>query len=1271
LPDPRPPEPGTHRMITLFRLMMKRRAAALVPPPLPGAIDKADAAAVTADLKRLEKLDPALARKAIGYVLTGDGGSVLLELEQRAEAARPLLGSRYRDNREHDGTKARQRLLTRRHGPDAAWLRRYGEVLSVQHIGSSWGVGTHQGPSPLWLRTLLDDGCESGKKPPSLCADFADMLGWCDPEQSRSLVALDILVIETETSHFRKCLGTSFYDFKQRLPEDFAAISVGFKLFDRPGQVIVIDLLKQLGLIAGPYFDLVYDQYLSTTSKQVRGAAQNALLASPAASLGERAKVTLEEGNPGARAMAAQLLPLVLKDQARPILEAHLAKETAKTVRKVIELGLGAATVAAADAPDAARSLAEDGPAGYLAADGTEVLAPAVVAPPGPSPLPAGIRAAYQKMLERQYDNDVKNYEQRKAYYATLNDKQRQNWRSGPPKMPGPVDPHAAERYCDVLEGTDPVKDHAVQKLDRFHAFTPWAGNQGAAPPYTDPALTLWHLARAQALQKADHFRGMGNILAGSTTVGAAIRARLVDGLDLRSLETLFQPPVAPHAIASTLMGTGWSTGRFDLPDLQVWPYLCGQFGLLDEAMGLVPAKRLQYAMPRSGMDLLQTFPKLPARYFVTVLGHAISGQKMLSAPARALLLTVDGVESRLLPHLQDGKQEVRIGVATMLGRIGAAGTVEPLRQALAREKSELARAAMLGALDRLGFDISTYLTPDLLVKEAAAGLKAQKVKGIDWFPFAALPALEWAGGGAVPAEVPRWWILLAVKLAQPGGNALFSLWLDQLAPASAEALGRFVLASWLGYDTVHCSETEANDYAQANAQARFDQMQKYAKQYNSEYYAAYTYERIFAELRRGKLSVYLNNAYAERGMLGLAARADGAQAVSLVRAYMRDSYTRTSQVRALTEYLGGHASTSTLQFLLSIARRHRTKQVQALAGELVERIADERGWTADELADRTVPTAGLDERGVLELPIGDRAYELKLEADDSLALYNPAGKVVQSLPQIKEGPDKEAADEAKAAVTNAKKELKQVFEFQAKRLYEALCVGRRWPVADWRRYLLEHPLVGRLAQRVIWLGLDAEGKVVTAFRPMADLSLTDAADNEVDLDSVETVQLAHRSLFSAEAAAAWAQHLDDYKVAPLFEQLERPLLAAPTGTALEDRSGHIIEAFKLRTAANKLGYERAPAEDGGWFTEYLKPFASIGITAVIEFTGSPLPEENREVALVEAKFRQVSGKRRYGREMPLADVPPVLLSEVWNDLHQVAAAGSGFAADWQKRTAY
>jgi hypothetical protein len=823
-----------------------------------------------------------------------------------------------------------------------------------------------------------------------------------------------------------------------------------------------------------------------------------------------------------------------------------------------------------------------------------------------------------------------------------------------------------------VLAETGSVVDHPVLKLDRVPSFAPWGGNAAASAPFGDPELTLWHLTRAYALHSnGRNNRGGVDILSGMSALGGAIRARLVDGFDVRTVASLLQAPVAGDALIRALLTGGYYGGYYDLPDESVWPFMCRHFAEIDQAFGLAAATNQDVVSPRVVMERLQAFPKLPARYFVAVLGHAIGQQKSLSAPARALLMTVDGVERRLNPYLEDGKQDVRVGVASMLGSLGAESAVEPLKKALAKEKSDLARAAFLGALRRLKVDISGYVSPETLAKEAASGLK--RAKDIPWFPFAALPALAWSDGGVVPAEIVRWWILLAAKLAQPGGNALFSLWLDQLKPASAEALGRHILASFLSYDATPFPEREANAYAKANAQKRIEHYQALAKRYNNEFYRSTTYEQVFAALRAEKMAIYPNNAYAERGILGLAVRTDGAHAVQLIKSYMRDHYTRTSQVRALTEYLGGNPSAATLQLLLSVARRHRTKQVQALAGELVQRIADERGWTAEELADRTVPTAGLDERGVLELPIGDRLYEAKLEADDKLALYNPAGKVVKALPQVSEGPEKAAAAEAKTALSNAKKELAQVYEFQAKRLYEALCTSRLWPAAEWTQYLLEHPIVGRLAQRLVWLVLDGDGKILASFRPLADLSLSDAEDQQVALGGFDKVQLAHGSLLPADASAKWQRHLDDYKVVPLFAQFGRPLLAGKSGTAIVDRQGHVIEAFKLRSTAQKLGYDRGAAGDGGWFTEYLKPFPSIGITAVIEFTGSPLPEENREVALTEAKFIATAGKRRslYGSGMALEKVPPVLLSEVWNDLYQIAASGTGFAEDWQKRTSW
>ncbi|KRQ97696.1 hypothetical protein CQ12_36275 [Bradyrhizobium jicamae] len=1241
--------------------------------------DNATAREIVTDLKRLETVSPDLAKRAIAYVLTGEGSSVLLQIEQQANAVQNALG-RYHyyatpttaaQKEAESAMKARSNVLGRQHGPEATWIRRYFEVLALPHKGARWGMFSHQGPSPSWLRGLFAQN-ELGLQT-KLATDFNTVLSWRDAEDSATVFALDLLVLEKVNQYYLSGhdIGSKF-DFKGGLLAEKQAVMAAFAKYDRPGQAIVIHILKQFDLVKDEYFHFIYQQYLLTTSKAVREAAQNALLASPPETLAASATQTLADGNPTARAQAAQILPLVMGERARPLLENHLAKETSKTVRKVIELGLGSAFVSD-DAAKTTRTLKGDSADGYLAADGTEVLSPPLAALPEPTPLSDSVKAGYYGMLDKVYANSVKYYEQQKASYEQATAEQRKAWwKANPPTPPKPFDRSIADRYCAFLGSDAPINEAAVTKVGNISLFTSYLSEAAADPPFNNPELTLWHLCRARSMEEcvSNNPRWfLGNLLDGRGAIPAAIHARLINGVDLRTV-TASMPNLDPKALALHALNTGISE---DLSAEAVWPYLAAHFDVLDQALGQVASTDFRDPPILNALGLLRLFPKLPARYFNTVLIHALSSKKSVNKPARALLLGIDGIEQRLLPFLSDSKQDVRSGVAQMLGAIGAESAIEPLKKALGKEKSELVRAAVLGALRRLNVDTSSYVSPEILIKEATAGLKGKKAKDIGWFPLDTLPALSWASGGAVPSDVPRWWIASAGKLAQAGGNTLFSLWLDQLAPESAEALGRHILGSFLRYDATHCTEDEANAYAKANAQQRYDTYQDYAKRWDNEFYRSYTYEKAFADLRAERFAVYLNNAQADRGILGLATRAEGTFAVQMVRTYMRDHYKRTAQVKALTEYLSGNTSSAALQLLLSIARRHRTNAVQVLAQALVERLADERNWTTDELADRTIPTAGLDERGTLDLEIGSRVYQARLDAEDVLTLYNPDGKVVKSLPQVSDGPDKESAAEAKKALSNAKKELKQVHEFQAKRLYEALCVGRRWQVADWQRFLLEHPIVGRLVQRLVWLGLDAQGEIVAAFRPLEDLSLTDSSDNAVDPASFTAVQLAHRSLFTAEQSEAWKQHLADYKVDPLFNQLDRPVLTTAVGNSIDDRAGHIIEAFKLRSAAQKLGYERAQAEDGGWFTQYIKPFAGVAINAVIEFTGSPLPEENRAVALVAAKFVRArkGGRSAYGVQIALNEVPPVLLSEVWNDLHQIARAGSGFAEDWRNKVGW
>ena len=311
--------------------------------------DNATVREIVTDLKRLETVSPQLAQRAIVYVLTGEGSSVLLEIEQQANAVQNALGHYHymtpttaAQTAAQTAIKARSNVLGRQHGPEATWIRRYFEVLTLPYKGSRWGMFAHQGPSPSWLRGFFAQG-ELGLQT-TLATDFNTVLSWRDAEDSATVFALDLLVLEKVNQYyFRGHDVGSKFDFKAGLLAEKQAVIEAFAKYDRPGQAIFIHILKQFDLVKDEYFHFIYQQYLLTTSKAVREAAQNALLASPPEALAASATQTLADGNPTARAQAAQILPLVMGEQARPLLENHLANETSKTVRKVIELGLGSA----------------------------------------------------------------------------------------------------------------------------------------------------------------------------------------------------------------------------------------------------------------------------------------------------------------------------------------------------------------------------------------------------------------------------------------------------------------------------------------------------------------------------------------------------------------------------------------------------------------------------------------------------------------------------------------------------------------------------------------------------------------------------------------------------------------------------------------------------------------------------------------------------------------------------------------------------------------
>jgi hypothetical protein len=713
------------------------------------------------------------------------------------------------------------------------------------------------------------------------------------------------------------------------------------------------------------------------------------------------------------------------------------------------------------------------------------------------------------------------------------------------------------------------------------------------------------------------------------------------------------------------------------LPPERIWPYWAENMDLLEQAFepstGGFMDRIYQRTARRNAFFAISAFPQPPARLVPQLWKLALGGKSERLAAQQCLEALPDKVE-RLLTSLSTPEAEARIAAAEWLGRIGDAEATAPLLAVMKRERNESAKGAMMSALELLGLPVEQFLDRKALLAEAEKGVGKGVPEGLKWFPFGRLPSVHWADNDEplAPATT-QWWLIQGFKLKSPQPGPLLRKYCSSLKPTEREALGQFILEAWLGEDTSPISRADAEKRA-------MQQAQQYVQWSQSSYWPANspkkTLEEFYADFLPGLLMQPKGSGIASKGILSVAAACGGAAAAPAVGHYLNQWYgMRAAQCRALIEMLPWIEHKTATQLLLSVGSRFRTKGIQEEANKQAQALAKRRGWTVAELADRTIPTAGLDDEGRLTLDFGPRQFSARLNEDLEFSLLDAEGKPLKSLPDPRNDDDQAKAVEAKKTFSAAKKELKSVLTMQRDRLYEAMCTQRTWPFEEWNLYLNQHPVVRHHCQKLVW-AVVRDAKVAMLFRPLDDGSLTDSNDDPVTLEPESPIRVAHECLVTPGQSLAWRQHLKDYEVEPLFEQFGRPNFLLEEERRQEDDladfRGHILEAFRLRGRANKLGYTRGQAQDGGWFFDYHKRFPTLGIETILEFTGNGLPEENRMVALTSMRFERAAGEgeaNHPGAKMVLGQVPDVLLSECWNDLRQIAGEGSGFDPDWEKKT--
>jgi hypothetical protein len=359
--------------------------------------------------------------------------------------------------------------------------------------------------------------------------------------------------------------------------------------------------------------------------------------------------------------------------------------------------------------------------------------------------------------------------------------------------------------------------------------------------------------------------------------------------------------------------------------------------------------------------------------------------------------------------------------------------------------------------------------------------------------------------------------------------------------------------------------------------------------------------------------------------------------------------------------------SDTALMALNGIAQKLKFKGLKQKAQEMMEGIAQARGLSAEQLADRIVPDCGLDARGSRVFDFGPRQFRFVLGREMKPLLRDAAGKLRGDLPSPGKSDDQALAEAAVAEWKLLKKTLREVLKVQAERLEDAMISGRRWAPAEFQTLLVQHPLMINLVRQLVLAAYDEAGRITETFRVTEDQTFADHNDEERALPEAGQIGIAHPAHLDEAARAAWGQVLGDYEIIPPFAQLGReicrPEPADLAVTEITRFKGPKIPGIVLYGMLERSHWLRDTPADGGGFQQHSKHFPAAGVTAFIHYTGLSIgyydeAQELEGIYFVPGHVKPTWWGRHENR-LAIKDVDPVVLSEVLRLAHAIVSKGT------------
>ncbi|MEV4812623.1 DUF4132 domain-containing protein [Micromonospora avicenniae] len=354
-----------------------------------------------------------------------------------------------------------------------------------------------------------------------------------------------------------------------------------------------------------------------------------------------------------------------------------------------------------------------------------------------------------------------------------------------------------------------------------------------------------------------------------------------------------------------------------------------------------------------------------------------------------------------------------------------------------------------------------------------------------------------------------------------------------------------------------------------------------------------------------------------------------------------------------------------------------------------LDQRATDLGLSRAEVEELAVPTYGLTGTGRRIETFGEITAELVVDGG-VVALHwrNAAGRPVRTVPAVVRREHPEQLRELKATT----KDVEKMLAAQAERLDRQFLAQRRWRYAAWRARYLDHPLVGTLGRRLIWLvdGVPC-GYADGALRTVDDVPVTAADDTEVTIWHPIGRDLAE--------VLGWRDWLERHAVVQPFKQAHREVYLL---TAAEERTGvysnrfaaHVLRQHQFHALAAVRGWrnrlrlmvddEYPPATrelpEWGLRAEYWVEGTGDDYDTDATDTGTYLrlvTDQVRFYPLGAPENSAHAGGGGYAQwlpaggepagPLPLEQIPPLVFSEVMRDVDLfVGVASVGNDPTWQ-----